>query len=320
MMNKRTLFSGVAECATNDRRPPVLLALQSDGYPTNTLVRAAALSRALRAELQVLRVLPVLRRVRAPSAGIPRVLQPSRRLLRASRAASEWIQDALGDDQAFVTRVTIVQGDFLPVVASRAARAEAGLIVVPPSTERMGSLVATLAGKSGVPVLVARESRSEATIVAATDLLTEGYPVLGEAAALGLHLDAPVVAVHSVNPLSAVMAGASRTWPVPAVGAHPGSEADCARLAAASAELPVETRSVIRHEMNPADAILDEARARDANLVVVGTRRWFEHALVGSVAAQVVNRAKRSVLVTPLIGTETLIRHGDPAVSFRGAG
>ncbi|MBK8259309.1 MAG: universal stress protein [Polyangiaceae bacterium] len=48
--------------------------------------------------------------------------------------------------------------------------------------------------------------------------------------------------------------------------------------------------------------VLGEAREHNADLVVVGTRKrtWFDRLVAGSVAEQIVNRAKRSVLVTPL--------------------
>lgn len=79
-------------------------------------------------------------------------------------------------------------------------------------------------------------------------------------------------------------------------------KARSARLSQASQKLAADARAVIRNEVNPVDALLREAREHDADLVVVGTRRrgWFECFRARSVAAQVVNRAKRSVLVMPL--------------------
>jgi nucleotide-binding universal stress UspA family protein len=58
----------------------------------------------------------------------------------------------------------------------------------------------------------------------------------------------------------------------------------------------------VRSEDNPVDAILNEARKRDADFVVVGARRrsWYDWPLFGSVASRVVNRGERSVLVLPL--------------------
>jgi nucleotide-binding universal stress UspA family protein len=50
---------------------------------------------------------------------------------------------------------------------------------------------------------------------------------------------------------------------------------------------------------DPADRILDEARRRDADLLVVGShgKRLAQRLLLGSVSAKVVNRARCPVLV-----------------------
>ncbi|GAB4217020.1 MAG: hypothetical protein OHK0013_44150 [Sandaracinaceae bacterium] len=66
-----------------------------------------------------------------------------------------------------------------------------------------------------------------------------------------------------------------------------------------SARLQVEADAVVRAEPTATDAILREARAREGDLIVVGARprRWFERLFARSVASQVVERAKRSVLV-----------------------
>lgn len=297
-------YRGAAQRVSAKRRTIVLFALPDDSHPTQSLVRAAALSRALCAELRVLRVLPPLRRGQAlsPRQNGPRVVRPVRQTLRATRSARTWIRGALGETQTVVEDFTVVHGNFLGEVVQRAASLEAALIVVPSCEHRIGTMVTALASASGVPVLVARDSTNGETILAATDLLTEGYPVLNEAAALGLLLQAPVVAIHNVDPLSVVaIPGPTETWPMHAQRDH---EATRARLAAISGDLPVDAKPIIRQEMNPVDAILDEARDRDVDLVVVGTRRRrrFERLLAGNVATQVVNRAKRSVLVTPLDG------------------
>ena len=161
-----------------------------------------------------------------------------------------------------------------------------------------GASSKSLAAAAAVPVLVAREATHDETILAATDLESDGYPVLRLAAQLGQQLDAPVVALHNVNPVSCV----GVAWPMIVLPAVPAVEARSARLSQVWANLSFGASAVIRDEFNPVDAILWEARKRDADLLVVGTRRrgWFDRLVTGSVAAQVVNRAKRSVLVTPL--------------------
>ncbi len=73
------------------------------------------------------------------------------------------------------------------------------------------------------------------------------------------------------------------------------------KLARAARRLHTHAETVVACEATPADAILREARLRNANLVVVGMRRsWVDRLPGASVAAQVVNQAWRSVLVAPL--------------------
>ena len=293
----------VALAVPSPARPTVLFALFEDGRPTASLLRALALSRVLDAELHVVRVLPELSRVNAlfPQNHVLDAVRTVELTLRANRSTREWLATCLGDDEAAIERFSIVHGNFLERVAGRAAELDAVLIIVPPREGRMGKTVTSLASTSGVPVLVAREATHDETIVAATDLESDGYPVLRRAAELGQQLDAPVIAVHNVNPVSVVV-GLDMAWPFTVLHGEPIREARSARLSQISEKLPVDACAVIRNDVNPVDAILGEAREHDADLVVVGTRRrnWFDRLVAGSVAAQVVNRARRSVLVTPL--------------------
>ncbi|MEO8181498.1 MAG: universal stress protein [Deltaproteobacteria bacterium] len=79
------------------------------------------------------------------------------------------------------------------------------------------------------------------------------------------------------------------------------------RLRKACRQLPVPAQAVVRDEVSLADAILDEARVHDADLVVLGAQRrsWLERLFDGGVATRVVNRAQRSVLVTPMSESST---------------
>lgn len=130
---------------------------------------------------------------------------------------------------------------------------------------------------------------------------------------IGHQLQVPVVALHNVEPL-AVGLSAATAWSV--VVARPDSErrALAAKLLSASRDLNVDSQPVVRHELNSVAAIVDEASARDADLIVVGarTRRRFGLAMFGSIASRVVNRAQCSVLVLPL--REVIDRAGAPDV------
>ncbi len=290
---------------TGAERATVLLALADDELPTASLLRAHALARVLDAELHVLRVLPGPMYVNTifPQQNLLDAMRAIEHTLRAGRSTRTWLESVLADEATYVETFIIAHGEYVEQVAVRSAELSPQLIVMPARGQRAGALVTSLVRATNTPVLVARDATHGESIVAATDLEAVGYPVLRKAAELGRRLDAPLVAVHNVNPL-AVAVGLELSWPVTVLPGDSLHGARGARMAELAAKLPGDAEAVVRQEMNPVDAILGEARERDADLVVVGTRRrsWFDRMICGSVAAQVVNRAKRSVLVTPLSG------------------
>jgi len=271
------------------RNAAVLFTVLGDERPTSSLLRAVAIAHVLDADLHVFRVLPPTSRVNAlfPQHNVVDAVYAVEQTLHAHRATKEWLSACLPDGDPAIDDFVIAHGDFIARVAQQAAELQPALIVVPSRKGETGNGVTALARASGVPVLVAREATKEGTIVAATDLEWKGYPVLSRAATLGAQLDAPVVAIHNLKPATTSL-GNEKGALVP--------------LQAAAGTLPVDTRAVVRSEVNAVDAILEEARVHNADMVVVGTRErtWFARFFRGNVAAQVVNRAKRSVLVVPL--------------------
>ena len=173
--------------------------------------------------------------------------------------------------------------------------------MTPPLDGRFGGLVVALANLANVPVLIARAPSADETIVAATDLQAANYPVLRQAAQLAEQIDASLVALHNVPPppMSARTVTRAATFDS---AVESQTEDRRRRLERATSELQLFAEAVVSHEANSADAILREARARDADVVVVGARRpsWFERLRRGSVPSRVVDRARRSVLVTPI--------------------
>jgi nucleotide-binding universal stress UspA family protein len=288
------------------RRPCVVLALPEGAYPTASLLRAMALSRGLGAGLHVVRVLPhadnaLFPRLMLPAARPSHATRPLERTLCAHRATRAWLGDSLADDRE-LEQVALLQGDFDAEVATYAIGVRARLVIVAARERRVGRAVTSLAGSCEVPVLVAREMRTEDAIVAATDLQSPDYPVLRAAAELGACLDVRLVAVHNVNPIS-MLIGTGVGWPpVTVLPADRTRAARAAHLTKATERLAVAATAVVRDEVSAAEAILDEAELHDADLVVVGTRHrtWIHQLLGESVAAQVINRANRSVLVTPI--------------------
>lgn len=282
-------------------RPVVLFALFDAGRPTVSLLRTVELARLLEAEVRIMRVLPekavmddVLRR-----ADVVDAVRTVEETLHAYRATKEWLREVLDEGDPEPIAFTVAHGDFVERVAEHAVSVEATLVVVPPREGGTGRAAIAIACRSGVPVLVARGAKRGETIVAATDMETEKFPVLRHAAELGRQLDAPVVAVHNVGPT----VQDEETDPARAADAEREAilRHRSARLARVSDGIASGASSVVRAEPSAADAILAEARARDADLVVVGTNATTpqDRVAAGSVAAEVVNRAARSVLVMP---------------------
>jgi nucleotide-binding universal stress UspA family protein len=281
----------------------VVFALNSQQDSTAGLLRAAWFARTLSARLHVLLVLP-RRRFRSLQAFVTPPVPHSER--GAQNRLREWAVNALGKQA--VERFATARGDFVASVTNYADETDALAIVAPARKRRCGQTAAGLAIAARRPVLVAREAGPADTIVVASDLQQQGYPVLREGSKLARALGRPMVAVHNVpwDPLPALDAtavGADWVWPglsprTPEVHSRRGEE-----LARALQLMRVRAETIVRCEFSTTDAILSEASLRDADLVVVGTRArsWLTRQLVHNVATEVADRARRSVLVTPLL-------------------
>lgn len=191
------------------------------------------------------------------------------------------------------------------------------MIVIPPEGRALGQRAMSLAAASRVPVLVPRKAPANGVILVATDLAAND-PVLRLAASLAWQLDAQLVALHNVAPLSvapvSALVGQGLVWPerVP-VFPDPSLASRGEGLRKACQLLPVMPLRILRQESNVSDAISSEARAKGADLIVVGVRRrnWLQRLLREGVAAQVVEQAECSVLVAPVVP-------GSPGGSARG--
>lgn len=280
----------------------ILLALIANECSWATLWRAQSLSALLEAELHVVRVVSPLPRTQRPLSKVESkdVLAALTQMLEARRATRTWLTGALGAALP-KGRLKLRGGEFVEQVAKRARELNAALIVVAPGAERAGKRVTHLARSADIPVLVAREATAREAVVAATDLSESSAAVLQSAAALCQRLDAPLVAVHNLTPVP-LPAGPEAALQI-SLPLHRGIEQQRRRsLVEAARTLQVNAEAVLTRELDPAQAILKEARTRDADLIVVGTRprRWLERLVRGGVSEQVVSQARRSVLVTPL--------------------
>lgn len=282
--------------------PVIILSLMEHDYPTFALWRANRLAKVLRAHLTVLRVLPCARPriarlwLRGASSDPARAMG---RTLGAMGATQTWIRDVVQDITA-VRCVTIKRGDFVEQTALHGIENRAQLIVVSSAERELGASFSALASLSGIRVLVGREARKHDSILAATDLASPAYPVLRDAAELGQRLAAPVIALHQVD--------AVNRWGGRARSAGNGSrlfESRTRELATISQHLQLSAHTVVCNDISPTQAILQEARSRDADLVVVGTRSRGRSRRGGadSVCAQVVDHARRSILITPCVAS-----------------
>jgi nucleotide-binding universal stress UspA family protein len=307
------------------RQPPprILFAASNAGAQADSLERMAALARTLHAELHVLRVLADLHKY-APWTPSDHLIDDGASLDRFTAACREtraWSQELLQrdlTDERWQVRI----GAFVPEVAEHARALNASLIVLAPEHARMGALVTELVSASALPVLLARGRTTGTAIIAATDLRDRRYPVLDRASVVAERLAAHLVVVHNAgtNGLPARLASLLRALKSP----ESDFDDNCTqRLAEAVSHLRPDAEAVVAGDFDPVEAILRHARSRDADIIVVGAhaRSSLRRLVASGVAARVVDRARRSVLVTPLDGLSTGSRTplrpqpGDPSPS-----
>jgi nucleotide-binding universal stress UspA family protein len=255
----------------------ILLATSSERPPRASLLQARELAEVTGAELQLLRVLSERRL--SSALGSESVLA---RFIEAAITTSHHCRDVLGDSYDD-DRLAIAIGSLRDGAATRAEELAAGLVVVP-AGELPGHEVTSLAQTTELPVLVLRpEQRDASSILVATDLTRPDYPVLRSARALAVLRGARIVALHA----------ARKQRLAAALGAQ---------LQGASSALGLDG-SVLLPAPDTVGAILGEASRREVDLIVVGThaRPPLARVVRRSVAARLIDRARRSVWVQPLV-------------------
>jgi nucleotide-binding universal stress UspA family protein len=291
----------------------VVFALRADEFPSESLRRAVALCEAMHADLRILRVVdpvPFVSRSMRPfdTSDATRALDA---LAQLRRATQSWIESTLGG--AFAPhQLELARGDFVEVTRERTLDLGAVLTVVAPSQRLLDSSIESLATQTGIPVLVARSSAElDPFVVAATDLEDTEFPVLRAASKLAQILGAAVIPVHNVSPLPVLLREAlhhPRALSQRAAWIEIAQERKRSGLERAADELELGQAGVVLSDYDAARGILEEARSRKADLVVVGLRNrsWLERLLSPSVATCIVRDARRSVLITPLTRQDTM--------------
>lgn len=263
----------------------VLAVLTPDRTAPRALQETHDFARRLGAELHVIRVVAhAVGDPQGPPRDLAQAVRESHRVLAAARHTRKTCDRVL-QERLPGQRICVRLGSLIEQVAQRAAELDAQLITIPRGTKHIAALVMELARRADRAVLVPRGCTTFGALLAATDLEDARVPVLRKAAQLGRVLRAPVVAVHSV---------------VNAVGK------DCAGVAYGRQRLELAAQSfdgcldsIVLWARDPVGGILEQARARNAALIVVGSRAARRRS-TPSTAAQLITRSRRSILVEPL--------------------
>jgi nucleotide-binding universal stress UspA family protein len=247
--------------------------------------RASSVSNALDANLHVVLAIPRGTAPRHPSLVASHVLD----VLRSSAPRHGF-------------ELEVVRGS-LAELGSEIARDEAAALVVVDS--HLGSKRACrLAHELGVPVLVARDARPDGDWIAASDMQHRKFPVLSVARDFARALERDIIYFHNAKPgpvyVADPMAGAASY--VEMLKSQDESAAAKRERLESMARRQANARSRVVRAANTADALLQLARDRDADMVAVGHRRrsWLGRVLGRGTPERVVDHCRRSVLIVPL--------------------
>jgi hypothetical protein len=251
---------------------------------------AGVLVEALRAGLEVCRVLPDLKETATQPSG--RLwLDGTRRLLSATRETRAWCDQVLPHATLSERGVAGV-GDYVRTVAAIARRRDAQWIIVS-AHARGGAAAAALARAAGRPVLVARTSTTRYTLLVATDVAMDKYPALDSAARLAVALQAPVLVFHDVRGLSP----ADMFTPQVDALAEPWTRIQHAVQHSVDRR-PPELDVVLTYSGDRVQGILQQARREDAEMIIMSLPAE-ESPRGDELAAAVADGALRSVLIVP---------------------
>ncbi len=236
--------------------------------------RAHALAERFRASLHIVHVLP---RATPALAQNPTVMEEVIRRWTRTEAAVELDSDT----------VHLESGPPAFRIEEVAKQIRADLVVLG-STARhgLGTTLALTAFMSRA-VLVASTERPTGDVIAATDLETNGFPVVKCAVRVAAALGRKVTVVHNVAPRGSTAAG---------------TLADRMRyLEGLAHEFPRLRAANLARSTSNAEAVDEIASARDADIVVLGVRAGRGHTLAGLLDRE----PSRSVLAIPIVGSSS---------------
>jgi nucleotide-binding universal stress UspA family protein len=217
---------------------------------------------------------------------------------RATLAVREHVDRAAGR----VPELFVEEGSAVAEILKRAEAWHADLVVVGSHghsglTRILGSVAEKVVRYARCDVLVARVSDARGWVLAATDLSDPSLPAITAGAAEARRRGARLEVVHAIGFLD-IEASYMLELSSPTLNAmRPARDPSDRALAEAVARAGVEAKCAIL-DNPPAAAIVREAEAIGAELIVVGARGKTGHPwlALGSVAEKVVRAASCSVL------------------------
>jgi nucleotide-binding universal stress UspA family protein len=256
--------------ATPPRR--LLVGVAFDQASSVALVRAHAIARRMELELLIVHVV-----AREP----PSSVTSSAVVDLTSRRAREHLARTTVQDWAFFETGIALPRESIHVRFGRPAEQLARI-----TRQRQPDLLVI-----GGRVESESQGREDRTAVVGCDLASAEVPVVRVAAKLAQRLGLRVSVVHNLARTS--LRGA--TYALPATLRAQARWLRMRALAGLVRDLAAVDDAVVTSEPVSADAILRMARARDADLIVLGT-----HHDMGLTTRMVLAEARRSVLVVPL--------------------
>jgi nucleotide-binding universal stress UspA family protein len=291
---------------------PVLLAMTASSRPRVALLRALEYAVRQGAPLFVLGCLPPRGAANPlfPQLNVTWVTEQPLAEVRAGWRLLRWCNRILPFSIP-PEQVLIRSGAFVRTITQVAEEVSARLVFLPESRALSGTDVTSIVEQSGAAVLLSRPMQPRNLVIAASDLATAQTPVLREGLAVGHTLGGEVTFVHNLDPFSGpmsyVVGDGMMMLPVPGLTDDGTYQRRQDRLRSVAEDLGGDAGTEVLRRVDTADAILEVARRERADLIVVGHRErsWLASLFGESIAANVIDRAARSVLVVPVPESST---------------
>jgi nucleotide-binding universal stress UspA family protein len=282
-------MSAYAEHMTQHiRHSPVLVVLHEGRAAFMTLARGLELARKLGVDLVV---------TTAVSPG-----ENDGERATAALAGSVYRLDLLVVSTGLDLRVRV--GAFRDVAIAIGRELQPTVVVISPPEDEAAELAIAIADALCVPVMIARDPQPDGSVVVATDMRDLRYPVIDRCRPLVRVLERPATYVHASPPYAPPIAPVAVDADAQANNlADIAADSKLARLERLARTEP-QAEAIVMRSTRTVEAILDVAKRRDADLVVIGHRRR-SHARTDRVCERVVAQCRRSVLVVPCAPVES---------------